>query len=88
MARFYTLVSDDSEAQALTHSMGVPVFHHPPCAFGLLADEGPKVLAGPFIYQDLAAVGEVTLFNRAKLLAQLPRPARRLLIPPLTAKCC
>ncbi len=78
MPRFCaTLASLDPD---LTRMGGTLAYWSPPCALGLVPGEHPGGTAGPyFAGQSLAAVGEVTLFNRRDLIAELAEAD----IPPL-----
>ncbi|RRR66075.1 MAG: asparagine synthase [Candidatus Viridilinea halotolerans] len=70
MRFFATLNAADPQA-TLAQVGATPALVAPPCALGLVADQRAWLAAGPYRVGALVAVGEVTLFNRADLLAAL-----------------
>jgi asparagine synthase (glutamine-hydrolysing) len=72
MTRFCAAIAADAarEVAAMGATLAMP---EPHCALGLLPNERPGAEAGPFRAAGLSAVGEVTLFNRDALLADLAR---------------
>ncbi|PDW00621.1 asparagine synthetase B family protein [Candidatus Viridilinea mediisalina] len=69
--RFFATLNAPEPQATLVQVGATPALVAPPCALGLVADARPWLAAGPYRYANLVAVGEVTLFNRAELLAAL-----------------
>jgi asparagine synthase (glutamine-hydrolysing) len=79
MPRFCAVLGASDPAGEIVSMGGEPVAAGPRRALGTLAGERPGGAAGPYRAGDLIAVGEVTLHNRAALVADLadgePPPA-------------
>lgn len=71
MPRFCAVLTPHNSAAEVVAMGGAPVHRAPPCALGLLPDERPGAVAGPYAAGDLTAVGEVTLYNPRELRAEL-----------------
>ncbi len=82
MTRFCAVLAPDHSDSALVAMGAAPVYHAPPCALGTLPDAQPAQAAGPYTIalpghgggrasDRLVAMGQVTLYNRAEVLAEL-----------------
>jgi asparagine synthase (glutamine-hydrolysing) len=69
--RFFATIGGPDPRAELEPVGAAPAYASGPCALGLLPDQRPWLGAGPYRRGRLIAVGEVSLFNRADLLAAL-----------------
>lgn len=73
MSRFCAILASTPPGEEIIQMGGQPVYQGSSCALGILPDERPAGKAGPYTTPEgrLVAVGEVTLYNRAAIIAEL-----------------